>query len=110
MTSTLTFPDLPADHPLNTGKGIISVHGSEVLTDPELLIHPAKPPVNKRYRSGRTCKNCILYHCRSDFKAGCWYHDDEPARNPRARALRCRMFDHWNDAFDNIMADSLRKS
>ena len=75
MTSTLTFPDLPADHPLNTGKGIISVHGSEVLTDPELLIHPAKPPVNKRYRSGRTCKNCILYHCRSDFKAGCCYHE-----------------------------------
>ena len=77
---------------------------------PELLIHPAKPPVNKRYRSGRTCNNCILYHCRSDFKAGCWYHDNEPARNPRARALRCRMFEHWNDDFDNIMADSLRNS
>ena len=51
-------------------------------------------------RAGRTCNNCVLYHCRSDFKAGCWYHDNEPARNPRARALRCRMFQHWNDIFN----------
>lgn len=104
MNTNLPFPGLPADHPLNTGVGLIGV------PDPELLIHPAKPPVNKRYRSGRTCNNCVLYHCRSDFKAGCWYHDNEPARNPRARALRCRMFEHWNDAFDNIMADTLRNS
>lgn len=35
MTSTLTFPDLPADHPLNTGEGIISIRKAKDLT-----IHP----------------------------------------------------------------------
>lgn len=77
---------------------------------PTLLIHPAEPARLKRYRAGRTCNNCVLYHCRSDFKAGCWYHDNEPTRNPRARALRCRMFQHWNFAFNTLLSDALRKS
>ena len=100
MNNTTDFDDLPADHPLKTGEGIISLHSPEILEQPDLLIHPAKPARLKRHRAGRTCNNCVLYHCRSDFKAGCWYHDNEPARNPRARALRCRMFQHWNDIFN----------
>ena len=35
MTSTLTFPDLPADHPLNTGEGIISIRKAKDFT-----LHP----------------------------------------------------------------------
>lgn len=78
-----------------------------LFPNPELLIHPPKPPVNKRYRSGRTCRNCINAAAPGGL---CLFFQDSDTRNPRARALRCRMFEHWNDAFDNIMADTLRKS
>lgn len=98
MTSTLTFPDSPADHPLNTGKGIISLHSPEVLTKPHMFIDL---PYNhdKHDKRGRTCRNCTNMHCRSDFKCGCGiYGYDDPARNPRTRALKCRHFEHWRKA------------
>ena len=97
MTSTLTFPDLPADHPLNTGKGIISLHGSDVYID-----LPHKP--DKHDRIGRTCRNCDNLKCRSDFKCGCiLYGYDDPARNPRARAIKCRHFVHWRKAMQKYI-------
>ena len=36
MNTNLTFPDLPANHPLNTGEGIISIRKAKGLT-----LHPA---------------------------------------------------------------------
>lgn len=32
MNTSLTFPELPADHPLNTGEGIISIRKAKDLT------------------------------------------------------------------------------
>lgn len=103
------FPELPADHPLNTGVGLISVHSPEVLTKPSMFIDLPYQH-DKNDRCGRTCRNCTSAFCEGKGKVGCYLHDEKPARNPRARALRCRLFEHWNYAFDNIMADTLRKS
>lgn len=54
-------------------------------------------PLNKRNRSGRTCRNCVH---RDDSYPGtvCFlYHT--PINKPRACALRCPMFEHIDDQF-----------
>ena len=95
------FPELPADHPLNTGKGIISLHSPEVLTNPRMFIDLPYQH-DKHDRCGRTCRNCT--HCFCQYgKWICYLHDEKPARNPRARALKCKHFEHWRKALDNFL-------
>ena len=107
MNSTLTFPDLPADHPLNTGEGIISLHSTEVMTEPRMFID--LPYLHDKHdRCGRTCRNCTHYFCQDD-KWSCNLHDEKPARNPRARALKCKHFEHWRKAIKQMTYKINRK-
>lgn len=102
MTSTLLFPELPADHPLNTGEGIISLHSPEVLTQPSMFIDLPYQH-DKNDRCGRTCRNCTSAFCEGKGKVGCYMHDEKPARNPRARALKCKHFEHWRKALEQFI-------
>lgn len=101
MNNDLTFPALPADHPLNTGEGIISLHSPEVLTQPSMFIDLPYQH-DKHDRCGRTCRNCTRGFY-SDKKWSCYLHDEKPARNPLARALKCKHFEHWRKALDNFL-------
>lgn len=95
------FPDLPDDHPLNTGEGVISIHSPDVLTKPVMFIDVPYQH-DKRDRCGRTCRNCT--HVFFDGKKySCCAHDDKPARNPRARALKCKCFEHWEKALERFL-------
>ena len=47
-------------------------------------------------RAERTCRKCSLAYQSEDGKIHCEI-DEAPARNPRARALKCRSFLHFKE-------------
>lgn len=59
------------------------------------IIHISLPHFHDKHeRWGRTCKNCTCCFWE-EGKWCCNEHDQKPARNPRARALKCQQFEHW---------------
>ena len=54
-------------------------------------------PLNKRNRTGRTCRNCV--HLDDNFNDTRCLFRLQIIRKPRACALRCHMFEHLNDQF-----------
>lgn len=59
--------------------------------------------LNKHDRCGRTCRNCTHSFLEAKGKVGCYMHDEQPARNTRARALKCKHFEHWRKALDKFI-------
>lgn len=100
MNPTIEYDNLPDNHPLKAGE-VISVHSPDVLTKPVMFIDVPYQH-DKRDRCGRTCRNCT--HCfYQDGKWSCYMHDEKPARNPRARALKCKYFEHWRKALEQFL-------
>ena len=64
---------------------------------------PAKPIMcidvpykhDKHDRTGRTCRNCCNAVYNGALDICCHWYGFTPARNPRARALKCPLFEHW---------------
>lgn len=53
---------------------------------------------DKHERRGRTCRNCILSYCEQDHPGTFCEIDEQPARNTRARAVKCKSFLHFRES------------
>ena len=69
------------------------------------IIHITLPQYHDKHeRIGRTCRNCTHSLRESKGKkVACYFYDEEHARSPRARALKCKHFEHWRKALDQFI-------
>lgn len=62
------------------------------------IIHITLPQyLDKHDKCGRTCRNCLNVYWENE-KMLCFLYDNEPTRNPRSRAIKCKGFEHFLDS------------